>query len=266
MKKAIIFILIICMIFGLCACGQTTYRVKTVQTLVSQDYSLAFRDGDPIYFYVTAGIKVAAANGTVDELAMKWFGTKCINFDADATALDELGLPEPRTFIIGVDINSFPLAYMSNETFWGYDIELAAAVCEILGWELKAQSIEKENVYTELASGNIDCVWGGVQLSEKELDEGLYVQYGPYMHNDIVLAATQNSSINKLNIRGKTVAIPSTPEAMDAIKSDASLSRKLKNVLRVVGGAPECFNYLYTGQCDAILTDTAAMLFYNSRS
>ena len=267
MKKITAFILILCLCLTLCGCGTTSYHVKTVQTLVSQDYSLAFRDGDPLYFYVTAGLKIAAARGIVDELAIKWFGSKCISFESDATALDELGLPEPRTFIIGVDINSFPLAYMSNDTFWGYDIELASAVCEILGWELKAQSIEKENVYNELASGNIDCAWGGIALNEKELDNKLYVQYGPYMHNDIVIATNRSSTnMNKLNLRGKTLAVPSTPEAIEAIKSDPSLERKLKNVIRVVGGAAECFNYLYTGQCDAILTDTAAMLFYNSRS
>ena len=255
------------MVMTLASCGSSSYKVKAVQTLVSQDYSLAFRDGDPIYFYVTAGIQIAAANGTVDELALKWFGSKCIDFDADAGALDELGLPEPRTFIIGVDVNSFPLAYMSNESFWGYDIELASAVCDILGWTLKAQSIEKENVYTELAAGNIDCAWGGIALNEDEIDEKLYVQYGPYLHNDIVIAARETSiGSNKLNLRGKTMAMPSTPEAVEAVKSNPSLEKKLANVMRLVGGVSDCFAYLYAGQCDVILTDTAAIEFYNSRT
>lgn len=268
MKKIITFILILSICLTLCACGSSGgYKVKAVQTLVSQDYSLAFRDGDPLYFYVVAGIQAAAARGIVDELAVKWFGTRCISFDTNVISLEELGMPEPRTFIIGVDINSFPLAYMNENTFWGYDLELATAVCDILGWQLKAQSIEKENVYNELASGNIDCAWGGVALDEDELDDGLYIQFGPYLHNDIVIAARESSiGTNKLNLRGKTMAIPSTPEATQAIKRDASLERKLKNVLRLVGGTADCFTYLYNGQCDVILTDSSAIMFYNSRS
>ena len=113
-----------------------------------------------------------------------------MNFKKTAGALDKLGLPEERTFIIGVDINSFPVAYMSEGNYWGFDVELAQAVCDKLGWTLQIQPIEKENVYIELYSGNIDCAWGGIALDEEELAAGRYTQYGPYMENDIVVASS----------------------------------------------------------------------------
>ena len=113
MKKRIICILLALALGGsaaACGSGSTSYGVKTVQTLVSQDYSLAFRNDDPIYFYVTAAIETLAAEGKVDELATKWFGDRIITFNKRADALSELTAPAVQDFTIGIDVNSFPMA------------------------------------------------------------------------------------------------------------------------------------------------------------
>ena len=51
---------IMSMLLPLCACGGSSYGVKTVQTLVEQDYSLAFRKGDTVATYVAATIVALA--------------------------------------------------------------------------------------------------------------------------------------------------------------------------------------------------------------
>ena len=263
MKKRFICLFLIpllCLSFA--GCGASSYGVKQEKVLVEQDYSLAFRNNDPIVYYVAAAIQVLAAEGKVGELSTKWFGSRdAVSFEEDASALDNLAVPENRTFVIGVDINSFPMVYMSNGTYWGFDIELAIAVADRLGWVLKEQTIEKENVYNELASGNIDCAWGGIALDAKEIADKKYTQYGPYIHNDIVIASREGSIVGSL--KGKTLAMPSTPEATAALESSPRDLKKLSNVLRLVGGTTDCFNYLYSGQCDVILTDTCAIRYYN---
>ena len=112
MKKLICAVLILCMAFSLCACGGSTYGVRELEVLVEQEYSLAFRNDDSTYNYVTAAIETLNAEGTVGDLTGKWFGSSIIDFKKDAKALEKVGMPEPRTFIIGVDINSFPMAYV----------------------------------------------------------------------------------------------------------------------------------------------------------
>lgn len=265
MKHVFCILMAAVLCFTACACGADNgYGVRAIETLVEQDYSILFRNEDPIYFYVTAAIQVLAAEGKVDELSQKWLGGRNVEFDADLNALDIYAVPKDKTFIIGVDINSFPFVYISNGTFWGYDIELAQAVTDKLGWTLKAQAIEKENVYQELYSGNVDCIWGGVAVDQKDVDKGLFVQFGPYIHNDIVIAGRDSSTISgKSGLKGKTLAMPSTPEALDALKSNGNAIDRLGNVLRLVGGTTECFTYLYSGQCDVILTDTTAIQYYN---
>ena len=265
MKRFSCVLLAVMMVCMLPSCGSSSqYGVTTIEKLVGQEYAIAFRNDDPIYFYVTAAIQVLAAEGKVDELSMKWLGERAVKFDADINALDIYAVPKNKTFIIGVDINSFPFVYISNGTFWGYDIELAQATADKLGWTLKAQAIEKENVYEELYSGNVDCIWGGVAINQKDVDNGLFVQFGPYIHNDVVVATRDRSAIaGKVGLKGKTLAMPSTPEAMESLNTDSKLVNRLGNVIRLVGGTTECYTYLYSGKCDAILTDTTAMMYYN---
>lgn len=262
MKKTIILLLIVCMALSLTACGG--YGIKVVQTLVEQEYSLAFRTGDPTANYVSAAIEVLGAEGKVAELSSKWFGDRIVDFKKNANALEKIGMPEPRDFIIGVDVNSFPMAYISNGEYWGFDVQMAMAVCEKLGWNLKIQPIEKENVYVELSSGNIDCAWGGIALNEDEVNSGKYYQYGPYISNDIVIAAREGTMIwNKLMLSGKRMVMSSTTEALDALATDEKLSKRMGQITRLAGGTTECFDYLFSGKCDTILTDSTAIYYYN---
>ena len=264
MKRFICLLLVLCMLPGLCACGGTSYGVNTVQVLVQQDYSLAFRNNDTVYFYVTAALSVLAAEGKVDELSMKWLGHADLNFAKQADALSNLQPPEPQDLRIGVDINSFPMAYLSNGEYWGFDVELAIAACEKLGWNLMIQSIEKENVYVELSSGNIDVAWGGIALDPAEVEAKTYTQYGPYVHNDIVVAARNGSGVwNKLRLNGRKMAMCSTPEALTALNTDPKLIKRLGQITRLAGGTTECFEYLYSGKCDVVLTDSTALDYFN---
>ena len=181
------------------------------------------------------------------------------------------GNPELAAFLgqqcVGVDVNSVPMADLTDKgAFWGFDIQLAMAATDLLGWNLKLQPIEKEDVYIELSSGNIDVAWGGIALNEKELKEGLYSQLGPYVHNDIVIAARSGSFIyNTLMLSGKRLVMNSTTEAMDALNVDPRLARRLGQITRMAKGTAECFQALGEGKCDVVLADSTAVCHFNHR-
>ncbi len=264
MKRFICLLLALTLAFGCCGCGRFRYGIDTVEVLVEQDYYLAFRNNDPQYFYVTAALGVLAAEGRVDALANKWLGSPALNYARQADALEKLIPPEPQTLIIGLDINSFPFSYLSNGEFWGLDVELAMAVCDKLGWTLKMQPIEKENVYIELSSGNIDVAWGGIALDPKEAASGTYTSYGPYIHNRIVVATRNGSPVwNKMRLSGRKMCMPSTLEAREALDVDPRLAKRLGQITRLAGGTTECFEYLYAGKCDVVLTDSTAVDYFN---
>ncbi len=270
MKRSICILLALALLLGCTACGSSgrVGRFRIIRTLVKQDYSLAFRVGDPTKDYVDAALKVLMARGAVDELAVKWFGERIIRFDRDPDALEKLqkdGEIAPRDLIVGVDLSSYPMAYLTKDgQFWGFDIELSMTVASLLGWNLIIQPIEKDNVYIELSSGNIDVAWGGVALDEKELKEDQYSQLGPYVHNDIVIAARIDSFIfNNMMLSGKRLAMCSTAEAMDALNTDPRLVRRLGQISRFAEGTDACFHSLFSGESDVVLIDTMAIYYVN---
>ena len=266
-RSAICLFLLSAFLLVLPACGRggTGYGVKAVETLVEQEYSIAFRNDDPTAYYVIGAIQALDAEGKLGELSNKWFGQRIISFPNSNIRLEDLPPTEYRDFIIGLDINSFPLAYQANGEYWGFDIEFAIAVCEKLGWHIKMQPIEKENVYIELSSGNIDCAWGGLALDPEEVESRVYSRYGPYVKNDIVVAVRATSyTMNKMMLTGKKMVMPSTPEAMEALNTDQKLVKRLGQITRLAGGTTECFSQLYAGKCDAVLTDSTALYYFNS--
>jgi len=264
MKRTICFLLALCMALTLCGCGRFRYGINSVQTLMEQDYYLAFRNNDPLYFYVTAALSVLAAEGRVDALAKKWLGSPALNFARQADALEKLLPPGPHTLFVGIDINSFPFSYLANGEYWGLDVELAMAVCDKLGWTLQMQPIEKENVYIELSSGNIDVAWGGIAIDAKEVSGGSFTVYGPYIHNSIVIATRNGSPVwNKMRLNGRKMCMPSTPEARAALDTDPRLAKRLGQITRLAGGTTECFECLYAGKCDVVLTDSTAVDYFN---
>ena len=79
------------------------------------------------------------------------------------------------------------------------------------------------------------------------------------------MVATRSGSLiwNKLMLIGKIMVMPSTTEAREALESDEKLAKRLDQITRLAGGTTECFEYLYSGRCDAVLTDSTALYYYN---
>ena len=115
-RTAITLFLCSAMLLTLSACGRggTGYGVKAVETMVEPEYSLAFRNDDPTAYYVIGAIQALDSEGKLGELSNKWFGQRIISFPYSNIRLEDLPPTEYRDFIIGLDINSFPLAYQAN--------------------------------------------------------------------------------------------------------------------------------------------------------
>lgn len=256
-KIICIFLAVIAML-SVCACGVSDGEYKVVKKVADQEYSIGFRDGDSAAYYVDAVLRELAYDGTVDGLARDWFGdSDAVDFPKKKNATKDIGYVEPRTFIIGVDLSSYPMCYQYGDSYTGFDVELAKAVCEKLGWTLKIHPIRSEDAYVELNSGNIDCAWGGVVLDKESTD---YYILQTYMSNELVIAARSGTS-NFL--RGKTLYMGSSQTYLDIINENVRIIKNLSQITRVDGSTVDFFNYLDSGECDYILTTSSAVSFYN---
>ena len=76
---------------------------------------------------------------------------------------------EGRTFTVGFDAEFPPYGYMDeNGEYTGFDLELAAEVCNRNGWTLVKQPPDWDAKDMELSSGDIDCIWNGLTMNGSE--------------------------------------------------------------------------------------------------
>ncbi len=93
-----------------------------------------------------------------------------------------------------------PMNYMEDGELVGFDTELAKAVFENLGYTVRFQEIDWNAKYTDLESGNIDCVWNGFTCNTAD-DDGIArkdkVDFSyNYMENRQVVVVKANSGIS----------------------------------------------------------------------
>ena len=134
-------------------------------------------------------------------------------------ACGETKKEEAKTFTVGFDAEYPPYGYMDeNGEYTGFDLELAAAVCELKGWELVKKPINWDSKDMELDTGAIDCVWNGFTVTGRE-DE--YTWSDPYVDNSIVWIVKADSGIETAaDLAGKVVITQSGSSAETALTAE----------------------------------------------
>jgi len=255
LKKITALIIAAAMCLTLCACGDSG-RYKIIKTLGSQSYSIALRGGDSNYYYLVAALSELNYEGKIDALAREWLGDEnAVSFPKDRDALSEYDYISARKFIIGCDLESYPMCYKDGEEYTGFDVELARLVCDKLGWDLVVQPISSEDTYVELNSGNIDCAWGGI-IIDPSSDKFTVVR--TYFTNKLVLAGLKGEGSG---LHGKTLCIGSGSTYEKVLEENPHIAEKLGRIMRVQGTPLEFMRLLDKGDCDLIITTDTAVSF-----
>ena len=73
------------------------------------------------------------------------------------------------TLTVGFDQGYPPYGYVGDDgQFTGFDLELAKAVCEKMGWNLDLQAIDWDAKDALIGSGTINCIWNGFTMEGRE--------------------------------------------------------------------------------------------------
>ena len=262
--RAFAFVLTIILLISAAGCGlggNEKYRVA--DKLEQQQFCVAFRLDDKAGEAVVAALKVLQASGKVSELSNKWFGVDASELAGDDKALENLvEKPDKRTFIIGYDGGRLPFSGQENgDDATGFDVELAREVCKELGWKAKFLPIDVSQAVVELNSGNVDCVWGGFAY---EKDNDKIYQSPVYMENTVVLASLRSSGVRSTGgLSGKTLTLSENGYFNAILEGSKALTEKPAYIVKVPGGTEACFKALNDGSCAAIITDMAALNYYD---
>ena len=257
---AVAIVLTLCISVSLCACGigSGSSRYKVVKTLSKDNCYIGFRNDDQIAYYMMGALSMLIADGTVTNISRKWLDSDPVSLEGNAEALSKKDLKglEKRTVIIGVDENSYPLAFRQDNSYGGFNVELAQAVCDKLGWKATFLSIEPANTFIELSSGDVDVAWN----MPMDSDSKDFSHFGPVMSNSLVIVGLSGSS---RRVSGHSLVTDTSEEVKAALDEKQNLADSFSRVTRITGGTRECFDKLNSGQCDYIVCTHYAVESYN---
>ena len=125
-----------------------------------------------------------------------------------------------KQLVVGFDASFPPYGYIDEATneYVGFDLDLAAEVCERNNWELVKTPIDWDAKDFELNSGAIDCIWNGFTINGRE---DSYTWSEPYVDNSQVFVVAKDSGIKEFkDLAGKTVLVQADSSALHALQPE----------------------------------------------
>ena len=161
---------------------------------------------------------------------------------------------DDKTLIVGFDAEFPPYGYQDdNGEYVGFDLDLAAEVCERNGWELVKQPINWDSKDMELDAETIDCIWNGFTMTGREND---YTWTCAYIDNSQVFVVKADSGItSQADLEGKNVGVQADSSALAALEDSAADLAATFASLTQYGDYNTGFMELESGVIDALAMD-----------
>ena len=162
---------------------------------------------------------VAASLAFAGALALTGCGNSDAPADAagsaDASGSDTMQLVTDGTLTIGTSAEYEPFEYMEDGEYKGFDLELAQAIADDLGLELKIENVDFDTIVPGVASGTkYDMGIAAITATpEREKEVGFTDSY--YMDDQAIVTMADNTEItgdnyaDALNAEGVKIAVQS---------------------------------------------------------
>lgn len=259
------FTLLLCAALLLCgsACRSDEGAAYSIlETVGEKHYGSVFRLGDKAAGQVDAAMRELAANGELSRICQQWLGRDLISLKGESGAVAALEeAPRARVLIVGVE-NDFDRLSSPDESgvYAGMSVDLANAIGQQLGWEIRIQPINAGDMATQLSSGNIDCALGfGIEcINRQKFTTGLC-----YMKSDIVVAVPGDSDIRRpKQLKGLKIGAVKDASILAALENDSDAGKYAESVTPYLSPL-RCLNALDNGWCAAIAMDQVMLGQYS---
>lgn len=164
------------------------------------------------------------------------------------------GKGEAKTFTVGFDAEFPPYGYQDESgEYVGFDLDLAAEVCNRNGWALVKQPINWDSKDMELDSGTIDCIWNGFTMNDRE---DKYTWSSAYIDNTQVFVVAADAGIaTQADLTDKNVGVQADSSALAALEDGSADLAATFESLQQYGDYNTAFMDLEAGAIDAIAMD-----------
>ena len=164
------------------------------------------------------------------------------------------------TLIVGFDAEYPPYGFVADDgSYTGFDLDLAQAVCEMEGWEFKAEPIDWDAKDALLGAGTINCIWNGFTIEGRE-DEYSFTE--PYMINAQVVVTKKGAGIAALaDLKDKIVLTQKGSAALEVLQGDKKDVADTFKELQTIADYNNAFMQLESGAVDAVACDLSIAAF-----
>ncbi|WP_415962504.1 ABC transporter substrate-binding protein [Collinsella tanakaei] len=216
---------------------------------------------------------VAASLAFAGALALTGCGNSDAPADAagsaDASGSDTMQLVTDGTLTIGTSAEYEPFEYMEDGEYKGFDLELAQAIADDLGLELKIENVDFDTIVPGVASGTKYDMGIAAITATPEREKEVSFTDSYYMDDQAIVTMADNTEItgdnyaDALNAEGVKIAVQSGSTA------EAFAKENFPNAELVpFKNATDCFAAVQSSQANALVTNrsVAAQLVATSFS
>lgn len=163
------------------------------ETVYESSYGFVFKKGSTgLREEMDRFIRAKKADGTIEALEAKWFGEKEPEDDSAMVDLTSL-TAENGTLKMAVSTSTKPFVCLKNNTYTGFDIELAAMFCREKGFGLEIIDMSFEAILPGIMSGKYDFGGAGITMTD-ERKEGIDFSEVYHIGNVVMAIRGQENS------------------------------------------------------------------------
>lgn len=187
---------------------------------------------------------------------------------ADENTSDLTGwayIEDKGELIIGLDDTFAPMGFRDESgELVGFDIDLANAVSEELGVEIKFQPIDWDAKEMELTSKRIDCIWNGMSATPERMEKMALTD--KYINNSIIVMAKDDTiKVEKAEDLAKyNVATQADSAALEVLKANEAYDSYADKISEYKT-YDEAIMDMQAGRIDCIAVDQVLGEYKNSK-
>ncbi len=166
--------------------------------------------------------------------------------------------------IVGLDATFAPMGF-TNEAgeIVGFDIDLAKAVCEVLGVEAVFQPIDWAAKEQELNGKKIDCIWNGMSATP-ERAESMSLSRN-YLNNAISIMCNKDVTVTDIaQLKDLKIGTQAGSYGLEALQAN-ELYDTYKDNISEYEDYNQCVMDLDTGRLDVVVGDAVYVQYINGQ-
>ena len=165
MKKLVSLLLVVAMLATLCcACGDDKAAKVVEIDLTTEEYAFGVDKNNPDLLKKTNEfITKIMEDGTFDDICNRYFDDKDGNEKAVASAKQG---DRSKQLWVATNAEFAPFEYKKGNSYYGIDMEIAAALAKFLGKELVILDMEFDSVCLSVGQSKADIAMAGLTVQE----------------------------------------------------------------------------------------------------